>query len=76
MYYATVVHKQFPKGNTLTINKTTRELTFIYKLKGLFAPELICKGLPVAPNTYSGTIVTNDGNNVSVGVFSMILQGK
>jgi hypothetical protein len=71
-----VVHKQFPKGNTLTINKTTRELTFIYKLKGLFAPELICKGLPVAPNTYSGTIVTNDGNNVSVGVFTMILQGK
>ncbi len=76
MYYGTVKHKKFPKGNKVTINKVTRELTFIYKLKGPFAPELICKGLPVAPNAYAGTIVTNDGNAVPVGPFSMVLLGK
>ena len=73
LYRGTVKHKQFPKGNTVTINKVTRELTFIYKLKGPFAPELICKGLPVAPNAYTGIIVTNDGNAVPVGPFSMVL---
>jgi len=76
MYYGTVKHKKFPKGNKVTINKVTRELTFIYKLKGPFAPELICKGLPVAPNAYAGTIVTNDGNAVPVGPFSMVLLAK
>lgn len=76
MYYATVIHNQFPKGNTLTIDKTTRELTFIYKLKGLFAPELICRGLPIGPNSYSGMIVTNDGNAVKVGAFSLVLLGN
>ena len=75
-YIATVKHMRFPKGNKLTINKTTREFTFVYKLKGPFAPELLCKGLPVAPNSYAGTIVTNDKNAVSIGAFSMVLLGK
>ena len=76
MYHGTVKHNKFPKGNTITVNKATHELTFIYKLKGPFAPWLICKGLPIAPNTYSGTIVTNDANAISIGAFSMVLLGN
>ena len=75
-YIGNVVHKRFPKKNTLTINKQTQAMTLVYKLKGAFAPELICKGLPIALNTYSGIIVTNDKNAVKVGTFSLVLLSE
>lgn len=75
-YIATIENKTFPKGNVLTINKLTQEMTWVYKLKGPFAPELICKGIAVAPNIYSGIIVTHDANAVEVGTFSLILFAK
>ncbi len=76
VFVGTVIHKRIPKGNVLTINKATREMTLVYKLKGPFAPELLCKGLPIAPNSYSGIIVTNDANAVNVGNFSFVLLAK
>ena len=75
-YIGTLIHGRIPKGNVLTINKTTGEMSLVYKLKGPFAPQLICKGLPIAPNTYSGSIVTNDVNAVNVGTFTLLLFNK
>lgn len=75
-FIGSIVHKKFPKKNTLTINKITREMTLVYKLSGPFAPELICKGVPIAPNAYSGLILTNDKNAVNIGAFSFVLLGK
>ncbi len=76
IFTATFIHKKLPKGNVLTINKVTREMSFVYKLKGAFAPQLLCKGLPVTANTYSGTIVTNDVNTMVVGTFTLVLLGN
>ncbi len=76
LYTATLDHKKLPKDNRLTIDKTSGHMRFVYKLKGPFAPELVCEGFPVAPNTYSGPILTHDGNAVNVGVFTLILAGK
>ena len=75
-YIGTLIHNRIPKGNLLTINKTTGEMSLVYKLKGPFAPQLLCKGLPVGPNTYTGTIITNDANAVSVGTFTLLLFNK
>ena len=75
-YIGTLVHGKIPKGNVLTINKITGEMSLVYKLKGPFAPQLLCKGLPVGPNTYSGAIVTNDVNAVNVGIFTLVLLGN
>ena len=75
-YIGTLVHGRIPKGNVLTINKTSGEMSLVYKLKGPFAPQLLCKGLPIGPNTYSGTIVTNDVNAVNVGTFTLVLLGN
>ncbi|MDZ7796886.1 MAG: hypothetical protein U5N56_07525 [Candidatus Marinimicrobia bacterium] len=75
-YTGKMVHRKIPEKNTLTINKITREMNFVYKLKGLFAPELICRGLPVAPNTYKGIIETNNAEKVKVGTFTLILNEK
>gem|GEM_PF-3403147 len=71
-YIGTLVHARIPKGNVLTINKTTGEMSLVYKLKGPFAPQLLCKGLPVGPNSYAGSIVTNDANAVNVGTFALV----
>lgn len=73
-YVGKMVHRKIPEKNTLTINKVTREMSFIYKLKGLFAPEMICRGVPVAPGSYAGDILTNDKNNVKTGVFTLTLK--
>ena len=75
-YAGNIVHGRFPRKNTLTINKLTREMTLVYKLRGPFAPELICRGLPVAPNTYTGIIETNNAEKVKVGTFTLVLTGK
>ncbi len=75
-FIGSIVHKKFPRKNTLTINKITREMTLVYKLSGPFAPELICKGVPIAPNAYSGLILTNDKNAVNIGAFSLVLLAK
>ncbi|MEA2076870.1 MAG: hypothetical protein U9O95_02515, partial [Candidatus Marinimicrobia bacterium] len=75
-FVGNIVNKKFPKKNTLTINKATREMTLIYKLAGPFAPELICRGIPITPNSYSGIITTNDKNTVNVGTFSLVLLAK
>ncbi|MDZ7820470.1 MAG: hypothetical protein U5N26_00900 [Candidatus Marinimicrobia bacterium] len=75
-YAGNIVHSRFPRKNTLTISKLTREMTLVYKLRGPFAPELICRGLAVAPNTYKGIIETNNAEKVKVGTFTLVLTGK
>lgn len=69
-YKAIIKHKRFPKLNELVYDKVNNVVTISYKLKGRWAPWLICTSLTCKEGVYSGLIKTKDKHNREIGAFT------
>ena len=76
-YYGRIEERSIPKGNTVVIEKSSNVLKLTYKLRGPFAPKVLCESAPTIRGHYAGLMKSLDRKNVpqvQIGNFMLSLD--